>query len=233
MHSTGATQGTMQPQTPTSQEKITLKQANSVYKSTIYRRGDMMDARLLQLASKKHVALSNREGKVPRVATPQQTQCQEILSADKCHTQKSHESNKEGVRSTKTKTAPFEKANKTKLRGKKKKDVCIKVYDVWETIFSDQTSRFPKQSMRGYKHVMDMVEIKSNAILVEPIKSHHDDKMKRAYKHLLLQLKRADITPKKYVLDNKVSNSIKNMIQDNYNIKLELVPPGCHRRNVA
>ena len=37
---------------------------------------------------------------------------------------------RKGVRSTKTKSAPFKKANNTKLKGKKKKDVYIKAYDV-------------------------------------------------------------------------------------------------------
>ena len=39
--------------------------------------------------------------------------------------------------------------------------------------------------------------------------------------------------PKKHVMDNKVSESIKNLIRDEYNKELELVPPGCHQRNAA
>ena len=48
-----------------------------------------------------------------------------------------------------------------------------------------------------------MVEIDSNAILVEPMKSRKDEEMIRAYNALLLRLKRAGIVPKKHVLDNK------------------------------
>jgi hypothetical protein len=40
---------------------------------------------------------------------------------------------------------------------------------------------------------MVMVEINSNAILVEPMKSRKDEEMIRAYNALLLQLKRAGI----------------------------------------
>ena len=80
---------------------------------------------------------------------------------------------------------------------------------------------------------MVMVEIDSNAILVKPMKNRTDEEMKRAYQHLLLRLKRAGIKPKKHVLDNEVSESMKDMIRDEYNIELELVPPGCHRRNAA
>ena len=54
-----------------------------------------------------------------------------------------------------------------------------------------------------------MVEIDSNAILVEPIKSRKDAEMIRAYKLFLTRLKRAGLVPKKHVLDNKVSDAIK------------------------
>jgi len=80
---------------------------------------------------------------------------------------------------------------------------------------------------------MVMVEIDSNAILVEPMKSRKDDEMIRAYNALLLRLKRAGIVPKKHVLDNEVSDNMKNHIPDTCKINMELVPPGCHRRNAA
>ena len=40
----------------------------------IHRRGDTMDARLLQILSQKHAAPSNQERKLHRVTTPHQTQ---------------------------------------------------------------------------------------------------------------------------------------------------------------
>ncbi len=48
------------------------------------------------------------------------------------------------------------------------------------------TGRFPIQSLRGNKYIMVMVEINSNAILIEPMKNHKDAKMIRAYNSLLL-----------------------------------------------
>jgi hypothetical protein len=80
---------------------------------------------------------------------------------------------------------------------------------------------------------MVMVEIDSNDILVEPMKTHKDAKMIRAYNTLLLRLKRAGITPKKHVIDNKVSDNMKNHICDTCKLDMELVPPGCHRHNTA
>jgi hypothetical protein len=78
-----------------------------------------------------------------------------------------------------------------------------------------------------------MVEIDSNAILVEPLKSRKDPELTRAYKAMMLRLKRAGIVPKKHILDNEVSEAMKEVIREEYNIEMELVPPGCHRRNSA
>ena len=78
-----------------------------------------------------------------------------------------------------------------------------------------------------------MVDINSNAILVEPMKNFKEAKMIRAYNALLLQLKRAGIVPKKHVLDNEVSENMKNHIHDMCKLAMELVPSGCHRRNAA
>jgi hypothetical protein len=75
---------------------------------------------------------------------------------------------------------------------------------------------------------MVMVEIKSNAILVEPMKNRKDAKMIQAYNALLLRLKRAGIVPKKHVIDNEVSENMKNHIRDTCKLDMEFVPPGCH-----
>jgi hypothetical protein len=86
---------------------------------------------------------------------------------------------------------------------------------------------------QGNKYIMIMVEIDSNAILVEPIKSRKDEEMIRAYNALLLRLKQAGIVSKKHILDNKVSENMKNHICNTCKFYMELVPPGCHQRNAA
>ena len=117
------------------------------------------------------------------------------------------------------------------MKEKKVQDVYIKTYDVRETTFSDQTGQFPTRSKRGNKYIIIMVEIDSSAILDEPMKSQKDTEMIRAYNALLLQLKQVGVSPKKHVMDNEVSNTMKSHIRDN--CKLELVPPGCHRQNAT
>ncbi len=94
---------------------------------------------------------------------------------------------------------------------------------VRKTMFSNQTGQFPTQSQCSNKYIMVMVDIDSNAILVEPMKSRKDEEMIRAYNALLLQLKRAGIVPKKHVLDDKVSENMKNHIRDTCKFDMELV----------
>eukprot|EP00956_Cyclotella_meneghiniana_P017716 scaffold29109_cov56-Cyclotella_meneghiniana.AAC.5 len=153
----------------------------------------------------------------------------ETTETDKGHMNQT----RKNVRSTKPKSTPFEDPNTAQLRGKKVHDIFTKVYDPRETIFSDQTGKFPTQSQRGNKYIMVMVEIDSNAILVEPMNSKKDKEMIRAYDALVLRLKRAGVVPKKHVLDNEVSEAMKNHIRDDLKFTMELVPPGCHRRNAA
>lgn len=59
---------------------------------------------------------------------------------------------RKNVRSTKSKPMKvYEHADK--LRGKQKRDVYIKLYDVRNTIYSDQTGKFPKTSQSGNKYI--------------------------------------------------------------------------------
>jgi hypothetical protein len=119
------------------------------------------------------------------------------------------------------------------LHGKKVCNVYTQMYMVRKTMFSNQTSQFPTQYLQVNNYIMVMVEMDSNAIIVEPMKNHKDAKMIWAYNALLLQLKRAGIVPKKHVLDNEVSKNMKNHICYTCKLDMELVPPGCHRYNAA
>ncbi|KAL7552495.1 LOW QUALITY PROTEIN: hypothetical protein ACHAWF_015742 [Thalassiosira exigua] len=47
------------------------------------------------------------------------------------------------------------------------------------------------------------------------------------------RLCRTNVQPHKHMLDNEISEAMDPLIHDRYNMTLELVPPGCHRRNAA
>ena len=65
---------------------------------------------------------------------------------------------------------------------------------------------------------MVMVEKDSNSILVEPLKSRKDPDLARAYRAMMLRLKRAGIVPRKHILGNEVSEAMRDIIRDEYNM---------------
>ena len=67
---------------------------------------------------------------------------------------------------------------------------------------------------------MVMVEIDINAILVEPQKSRKDPELTRACRSMMLRLKRAGIVPKKHILDNEVSEAMKDVMREEYNMEM-------------
>ena len=110
----------------------------------------------------------------------------------------------------------------------------FKVVDTWDLkykIYSDQTGKFPVRSSAGYQYFMVMVEIDSNYVLVQPIKNKTNREMIGSYEAVMKRLNRAGIVPEKHILDNKCSEKLKDLIRET--CKLELVPLGYHRGNIA
>ena len=142
-----------------------------------------------------------------------------------------------GVRSTKRKINPLPEATEDDLKpllGKKLQDVYFKVVDTWDPkykVYSDQTGQFSVRSRAGYWYIMVMVKIDSNYALLQPMNNKSDKAMVEAYEALMKRLRRAGIVSKKHVLDNECSENLKELIC--VTCILELVPPGCHRRNIA
>ena len=83
-------------------------------------------------------------------------------------------------------------------------DIYTNIYKVRNIIFSGHTGKFPTRSQRGKIYIMVMVEIDSNTIVVEPIKSCKDAELTRAYRTMMLRLRQAAIIAKKNILDNEV-----------------------------
>ena len=153
---------------------------------------------------------------------------------DNTETPKGHlNQSTKNVRSTKPKRTPLEVPNASTLQVEKVHDVYTNVYEVRNTVFSNQTGHLPTHLQRGNKYVLVMVEISNNAILVKPLKIRKDEDLTRAYRAMMLQLRRTEKKTKKHILDNELSEALKEIIQDEYKMQLELVTPGTHRRNAA
>jgi hypothetical protein len=73
---------------------------------------------------------------------------------------------RKNVPSTKAKRTPLETCDTSQLHGKKVRDIYTTMYDVRKTTFSSSN-----------KNIMVLVEINSNAIVIEPMKNHKDAEM--------------------------------------------------------
>ena len=130
-------------------------------------------------------------------------------------TPKGHmDKSRKNVRYTKPKRTPLEVPKTLALQGHKARDVYTRVYKVSNTVFSDQIGQLPTRSQQGNKYIMVMVEIDSNAILVEPIKNRNNEELTRAYISMMVKLRQAVIISKKHILYNEVSKAPKTIIQD-------------------
>ncbi|KAL7546926.1 hypothetical protein ACHAWF_010250 [Thalassiosira exigua] len=116
------------------------------------------------------------------------------------------------VRSAKPESKAFQEVKDSLLHSEKVCNLYTSVYEVRETLFSDQTGQFPNRSISGNRYIMVAVEINSSVILFELIKNRTDAKLMRAYRSIMLWLRWANVMPKKHVLDNKISEAMKSLI---------------------
>ena len=108
---------------------------------------------------------------------------------------------RQGVRSTKTKAPTQEVAVNLGGNGTaggaaqidiapvpivKKKDIFISIYNPRDTIYTDQTGKFPHASSRGYNYHMIIHKIDGNSTWVEPMKNKSQGGMIGARRAALL-----------------------------------------------
>jgi hypothetical protein len=159
---------------------------------------------------------------------------------DSNETQKGHmKGQRKGVRSTRVKPAteikiePGTEDTPPKLVAiRKLNDIFVKVYELVETIHTDQTGAFLVTSQRGYQYIMIGIHIDANYIFCETMKNRMEGEMISAYQKMVDRMQIAGLGLKHHRLDNECSKNFKKCIRKN-NMTHELVPPDCHRRNMA
>ena len=65
------------------------------------------------------------------------------------------------------------------------------------------------------------------------MKIRKDVEIFQAYADLMKWLHVINLVPRENIMDNEVSEILRNLIREEYKIELELVPPGAHIRNAA
>jgi len=159
---------------------------------------------------------------------------------DSDETQKGHmKGQRKGVRSMKVKQTVeikiepgTEETTHHHIPAKKMNDIFVKTYELSDEIHTDQTGKFPVTSQRGYRYIMVGIHIDANYIFCETMKNRTEGEMITAYQKMVDRMEIAGLGLKHHRLDNECSENFKKCIRKN-KMTWELVPPDCHRRNMA
>jgi hypothetical protein len=126
---------------------------------------------------------------------------------------------KKGVRSTKVKPAieikikPGQEDAPPKLVAiRMLNDIFIKIFELVETIHTDQTGAFPATSQRGYQYIMVGIHI-SNYIFCETMKNRTEGEMINTYQKMVDRMQLAGLGLKHHQLDNECSDNFKKCIR--------------------
>ncbi len=126
-----------------------------------------------------------------------------------------------GLRSTKTSPQidNDDKITNTTQRTRsptKQKEAIIRTFDLSNEaerlMYTDQTGRFPQKSSQGHQYIMVLIEMDSNAILVEAMKNRSMGEMMRTYQVLVNCLRSTGVTPKMHILDDECSAEFRERI---------------------
>jgi hypothetical protein len=98
--------------------------------------------------------------------------------------------------------------------------------------YSDLTGRFPAKSEAGNLYVLVLYTYNDNAILVEPLPRRSDTEQLKAYTKLLTRANKGSEL-KMHWMDNEASKAVKDLLNKDFHLEYQLVPPHIHRRNAA
>ncbi len=108
----------------------------------------------------------------------------------------------------------------------------LKTYDTQNTLYTDQTGKFPHFSSQGNRYQMILYHVATNSIWVEAMRNKTEGELILARACALQRMAACGIKPTKQVLDNEASASYKHAII-NSNMSYQLVPPDDHHHNLA
>jgi hypothetical protein len=111
-------------------------------------------------------------------------------------------------------------------------DIFIVVYELLDTIHTDQTGAFPTTSQQGYWYIMVGIHLDANYIFCKLMKNQTEGKITTAYQKMVDRMKLLALKLKHHHLENKCSAAFNTCIAKNGMIH-KLVLPNCHRRNTA
>ena len=96
----------------------------------------------------------------------------------------------------------------------KKKDIFIAIYSPRNTMYTDQTGKFPHCSSRGRNYQTIIHDIDGDSTWVKVMKNRTEGEMIEARRRGLMIMKQQGITPAHQVLDNGISQTYKDDIRE-------------------
>ena len=120
---------------------------------------------------------------------------------DSNETQKGHmKGQRKGVRSTKPKSTSeiriepgTEDSPSNLVTIRKLNDIFVKIYELVETIHTDQTGAFPVTSQQGYRYIMVGIHIDANYIFCETMNNRTEGEMITAYQKMVDRMQLAGL----------------------------------------
>ncbi len=113
-----------------------------------------------------------------------------------------------------------------------KRDVLITIYNLRNTMYTDQTGKSPHISSLGNQYIMILHNVDSNSSWAEAMKNNTKGKLILARQRALARMKQCGIVPTHQILDNQASAAYKTAIETS-KMTYQLVPPNNHRQNMA
>ncbi len=151
--------GQWQPRQPSKQAQKCLHQANSVYNLPSMEQAIKWMHAVCRYPVKSTWLKAIKVGNY--IGWPMLTKCNvNKYYPETSETSKGHmNQTRKNVRFTKAKQTPLETCNTLQLHGKKVRDIYTTMYDVRETMFSDQTGQYPTRLQSGNKYIITWLRL--------------------------------------------------------------------------
>jgi hypothetical protein len=111
-------------------------------------------------------------------------------------------------------------------------DTLIRVIDLNDAMYMDQTGHFPFISSLGNRYFMILHHVDSNSSWSKALKNNSKGKLILTRCRALVQMAQCGIVPRHQILDNQALFAYKTQIKLT-KMTYELVPPDDHQRNLA
>jgi hypothetical protein len=91
-----------------------------------------------------------------------------------------------------------------------KENIFVVIYELSNTVHTDQTGAFPLTSQQGYRYIMVGIHLDANYIFCELMKNRTEDEMITAYQRMVDRMAISGLGLKHHQLDNKCSENLNN-----------------------